>query len=46
MFQFGVAWSFVWGAKPTKIPHGDRTGDTCMFLFINYSNATAKNTSE
>jgi len=26
IFRFGGAWSYVWGAKPTKAPHGDRTG--------------------
>ena len=25
MFQFGGAWSFVWGAKPTVAPRGDGT---------------------
>ena len=25
IFQFGGAWSFVWGAKPTKAPRGDGT---------------------
>jgi len=25
MFQFGGAWSFVWGAKPPKAPRGDGT---------------------
>jgi len=25
MFQFGGAWSFVWGAKPIKAPRGDGT---------------------
>ena len=23
MFQFGGAWSFVWGDKPPKAPRGD-----------------------
>jgi len=26
IFQFGGAWSFVWGAKATKAPRGDGTG--------------------
>jgi len=25
-FNFGVAWSFAWGTKPTKAPRGDGTG--------------------
>jgi len=25
IFQFGGTWSFVWGAKPSKDPHGDGT---------------------
>ena len=25
MFQFGGAWSFIWGAKPTNFPRGDGT---------------------
>jgi len=31
MFQFGGAWSFVRGAKPTDAPRGDETGS---FLLI------------
>jgi len=28
VFQFGGAWSFVWGDKPTNDPRGDETGFT------------------
>jgi len=24
-----IAWSFVWGHKPTKAPRGDKTAETC-----------------
>jgi len=30
MFQFGGAWSFVWGAKLSKDPRGDGTGSLTL----------------
>jgi len=32
MFQFGGAWSFVWGAKPPKAPRGDGTAQCIRIL--------------
>jgi len=38
VFQFGGAWSLVWGAKPLKAPRGDGTDEfvkTCLRVHHN-----------
>jgi len=40
MFQFVVAWSFVWGAKPRKAPRGD--GTVCIYLVFDFFGQTQR----